>query len=284
MQINPVIEKELKTKMRGWKAPALITAYLGFLFLVVIFYFLILYDDGYYGMRNIISEVAVSLYNTLAFLQLLLILFITPIITGGAISSERERQTLDLLLCTDFSALKIVIGKIFVSIAHVMLLVIASFPILGIVFLYGGVGITDILLLFVFYILVAVMTASVGVFYSTIFKKTIISIVLTYITLGVFILGTLISFLIITEVTMDYYFTAEWYHFMLFFAPNPFYGFGTVLENTATGYGLFYGFVSLANSDGGVPIIKALGVNSIFNIVLSYSLIKLSAKRIRRLK
>ena len=46
----------------------------------------------------------------------------------------------------------------------------------------------------------------------------------------------------------------------------------------------FYGFVSLANSDGGVPIIKALGVNSIFNIVLSYSLIKLSAKRIRRLK
>ena len=30
MQINPVIEKELKTKMRGWKAPALITAYLGF--------------------------------------------------------------------------------------------------------------------------------------------------------------------------------------------------------------------------------------------------------------
>ena len=32
MQINPVIEKELKTKMRGWKAPALITAYLGFYF------------------------------------------------------------------------------------------------------------------------------------------------------------------------------------------------------------------------------------------------------------
>ena len=65
-----------------------------------------------------------------------------------------------------FSAFKIVIGKIFVSIAHVMLLVIASFPILGIVFLYGGVGITDILLLFVFYILVAVMTASVGVLFN----------------------------------------------------------------------------------------------------------------------
>ncbi len=52
MQINPVIEKELKTKMRGWRAPALITAYLGFLFLVVIFYFLIYHDNGDYGSQT----------------------------------------------------------------------------------------------------------------------------------------------------------------------------------------------------------------------------------------
>lgn len=284
MQINPVIEKELKTKMRGWKAPALITAYLGFLFLVVIFYFLILYDDGYYGMRNIISEVAVSLYNTLAFLQLLLILFITPIITSGSISLERERQTLDLLLCTDFSALKIIIGKIFVSIAHIMLLVTASFPILGIVFLYGGVGIGDIILLFLFYILVAVMVASIGVFYSTVFKKTIVSIVMTFITLGIFTVGSVIALFIFSEVIMGSYGSMKWYEVMIISAANPFYGFGTVLENTVTGYGLLSALVEFASYDGGVPVIKALGANSIFNIVLSCLLIKLSSKRLRKLK
>lgn len=279
MQINPVIEKELKTKMRGWRAPALITAYLGFLFFVVFIYFLIYQENRRYGSQVLIPEIVVSLYNTIAFIQLLLILFITPIITGGAISSERERQTLDLLLCTDFSALKIIIGKIFVSIAHIMLLVTASFPILGIVFLYGGVRIWDVILLFIFYIIIAVMTASIGVFYSTVFKKSIVSIVMTYLTLGFFIVGTAIALLI-----YDYLYRLNWYDIMFFLTPNPFYGFGIVIEDTLTDYGLLDLFVEVAVYRGGVPVITALGANSIFNIALSICLIMLSARRLRRLK
>lgn len=279
MQINPVIEKELKTKMRGWRAPALITAYLGFLFFVVFIYFLIYQENRRYGSQVLIPEIVVSLYNTIAFIQLLLILFITPIITGGAISSERERQTLDLLLCTDFSALKIIIGKIFVSIAHIMLLVTTSFPILGIVFLYGGVRIWDVILLFIFYIIIAVMTASIGVFYSTVFKKSIVSIVMTYLTLGFFIVGTAIALLI-----YDYLYRLNWYDIMFFLTPNPFYGFGIVIEDTLTDYGLLDLFVEVAVYRGGVPVITALGANSIFNIALSICLIMLSARRLRRLK
>ncbi|AUG57764.1 ABC transporter permease [Acetivibrio saccincola] len=284
MQINPVIEKELKTKMRGWRAPALITAYLGFLFFVVFIYFLIYQENRRYGSQVLIPEIVVSLYNTIAFIQLLLILFITPIITGGAISSERERQTLDLLLCTDFSALKIIIGKIFVSIAHIMLLVTASFPILGIVFLYGGVRIWDVILLFIFYIIIAVMTASIGVFYSTVFKKSIVSIVMTYLTLGFFIVGTAIALLIYSELILDYLYRLNWYDIMFFLTPNPFYGFGIVIEDTLTDYGLLALFVEAAIYRGGVPVITALGANSIFNIALSICLIMLSARRLRRLK
>ena len=284
MQINPVIEKELKTKMRGWRAPALITAYLGFLFFVVFIYFLIYQENRRYGSQVLIPEIVVSLYNTIAFIQLLLILFITPIITGGAISSERERQTLDLLLCTDFSALKIIIGKIFVSIAHIMLLVTASFPILGIVFLYGGVRIWDVILLFIFYIIIAVMTASIGVFYSTVFKKSIVSIVMTYLTLGFFIVGTAIALLIYSELILDYLYRLNWYDIMFFLTPNPFYGFGIVIEDTLTDYGLLALFVEAAIYRGGVPVITALGANSIYNIALSICLIMLSARRLRRLK
>ena len=284
MQINPVIEKELKTKMRGWRAPALITAYLGFLFFVVFIYFLIYQENRRYGSQVLIPEIVVSLYNTIAFIQLLLILFITPIITGGAISSERERQTLDLLLCTDFSALKIIIGKIFVSIAHIMLLVTASFPILGIVFLYGGVRIWDVILLFIFYIIIAVMTASIGVFYSTVFKKSIVSIVMTYLTLGFFIVGTAIALLIYSELILDYLYRLNWYDIMFFLTPNPFYGFGIVIEDTLTDYGLLFLFVEASFYRGGVHVITDLGANSIFNIALSICLIMLSARRLRRLK
>lgn len=284
MQINPVVEKELKTKMRGWKAPALITGYLVFLFLIVVLYFLVFFGDGYHMSRDIAPVITIEVYNILALFQLFLILFITPIITGGSISSERERQTLDLLLCTDFSTFKIIAGKIFVSIAHIMLLLVASLPVLGVVFLYGGVEIKDILLLFLFYIVVAIMTASIGVFYSTIFRKTIISIVFTYITLGIFIIGTIVALFIWVDLIMDYTFNERWYHFTLFLFSNPFYGFGSIIENTATNYGFLGLFVELANISGNKLIVKSWVINVVFNISLACFLFFLSAKKIRRLK
>ncbi|MDQ2087191.1 ABC transporter permease [Herbivorax sp. ANBcel31] len=282
MQVNPVIEKELKTKMRGWKAPALITLYLAFLMFVFFLHFA--FNNNMYVGRDLTPRIAVNAYNTLAFFQLLLILFITPIITGGAISSERERQTLDLLLCTDFSTLKIILGKIFVSIAHIMLLVTASLPILGIVFIFGGVEIKDILLLFFFYIVVAIMTASIGIFYSTIFKKTIISIVMTYITLGIFVVGTVIFIIIWFELIIGYRGEPEWYQFMVFLFPNPFYGFGSIIENTVSGYGFFSVFVEMANGGRNSVPVKSWVINTGFNIILSCLLILFSARKIRRLK
>jgi len=164
MQINPVIEKELKTKMRGWKSPALITAYLGFLGLFIFFYFLTNNQLSRYGMEYFNPRVALNSYNTLAAVQLILILMITPAMTAGAISGERERQTLDLLLCTNLSTFSVVTGKIFVSIAHILLLITASLPIMGTVFLFGGVGIGDLLLLFAFYLTTALMLGSIGIF------------------------------------------------------------------------------------------------------------------------
>lgn len=71
---------------------------------------------------------------------------------------------------------------------------------------------------------------------------------------------------------------------LCFLTPNPFYGFGIVIEDTLTDYGLLDLFVEAAIYRGGVPVITALGANSIFNIALSICLIMLSARRLRRLK
>ena len=46
-------------------------------------------------------------------LETLQVVFLAPALTAGAISLEREKQTLDLLVVTPISSLAIVIGKLF---------------------------------------------------------------------------------------------------------------------------------------------------------------------------
>ena len=52
MQVNPIIEKEIKTKMRGWKSPTLLTVYLLLLGVVVYLLFLSFGYGGRYGMPS----------------------------------------------------------------------------------------------------------------------------------------------------------------------------------------------------------------------------------------
>lgn len=290
MQINPVVEKELKIKMRGWKAPALITVYLGFLGIVVLLSFLpaMLVED--YSMHTFNPRMAVGAYTALAFIQFFMIMFIMPALTGGAISSERERQTLDLLLCTNFSPLSIITGKIFVSISHIMLLISASLPIMATVFLFGGIGFTDLLFLFAFYLVTALMIASIGIFYSTVFKKSTISIVVTYITLLFLLGGTVVIFGIWAVFTFSGRNSGDptAKDVMSFLFANPMYGFVSVLGNTENGI-LFDISRQISRAGGAVP--KVLGlevkpwmVNILFNVFVTVVFVLLSARKIKPLK
>lgn len=284
MKINPVIEKELKTTMRGWRAPLLVSFYLGFLLLVIYLYFLANDQMYTYGYQSFNPRVAINAFNTLALFQLFLLLFITPVLTGGAISSERERQTLDLLLCTSFPTYKIVLGKIFVSIANILLLIAASLPIMGIVFVFGGVGISNLILLFFFYVITALMLGSLGIFYSTIFKKTIVAIVMTYLTIGFFTIGTYIIMGIYYLIFQRFSSSPDYYQLIAFLTTNPLFGFGSVIENTATNNSVFGALVSLATADKSNIIIKAWMINLTFDVLFSALLIYLSSWKLKPVK
>jgi len=285
MKINPVIEKELKTTMRGWRAPLLILFYLGFLLLVMYLYFLANDQLSTFGYQQFNPRVAINAFNTLALFQLFLLLFITPILTGGAISGERERQTLDLLLCTSFPTYKVILGKIFVSIAHILLLITASLPIMGIVFMFGGVDIPNLILLFVFYVITALMLGSLGIFYSTIFKKTIVAIVMTYLTIGFLTIGTYIIMALYFFFFHRFDASPNFYQLTGFLFANPFFGFGTVIENTATNNSIFGALVSLAKGDfsANVPV-KSWMINLGFDVLFSALLISISAWKLKPVK
>lgn len=201
---NPVLESELKVRMRGWRAAMAVTVYIGIMLLIAYIYFKTTLNSMIrYGGYNFVSQTAgLQVYSVLAVLQFALIILVTPAQTAGAISAEREKQTLDLLLCTRISSIGIIFGKLFSSLSFILLLIIGSIPLFSLVFLFGGVTPGDVAMLFLFYMITAFAVGSIGIFCSAVFKRTVTAAVTAYIT--IFVLG-------IVTVMLGVYMLANYY-------------------------------------------------------------------------
>lgn len=188
---NPVMAREARVRMRGWRAPALISLYAGLLGSIVLFFLYITVHVERGGFSPTIGGV---LYGFLAFAQGALLVFSAPGLTAGAISGERERQTLDLLLITHMSPLKVVVGKLGAALGFTLLLMVASLPVYGILFLFGGVSLLRLAMTALVYVATVVLLGSVGVYFSAVFKRTQAAVVASYGTsfgwmIGVMVLG-----------------------------------------------------------------------------------------------
>ncbi len=169
IRVNAVLGKELTTRMRGWRAAAIITAYLTLLATVSL---LLLASGGTPQSYGDAANLGRGLFQALAGLQMALIIFITPASTADAISGERQRQTLELLLVTRLSAFSIVLGKLLAGLAFDVLLILCSLPLFSLVFLFGGVGVDQVLSLFVVFLATTLLLGSMALFVSTVMRRS----------------------------------------------------------------------------------------------------------------
>lgn len=192
---NPVLVKEVKLRFRSMKS---FTGILFYLIAMSIFVFgYIFVTTAFTGTGFFRPDQSFLLFGLLTYIQLGLILFITPGLTAGSISTEREKQTLNMLLTTSQSSLQIIIGKLSSSIAFLVLMLIAGLPIYSLVFLFGGISPGQLGLIFLFFFLTMVTVGSIGVMFSTIIRKTIVAMIATYGTM-IFLAGVTAFFFIIT--------------------------------------------------------------------------------------
>ncbi|WP_270182562.1 ABC transporter permease [Alkalihalobacillus sp. CinArs1] len=176
--LNPVLNKEFKLRLRSFKS------YLGILIYLIVlgsigigFIFLTTMNArmGYFR-----PEESRVMFMVLSMVQLGLILFMTPGLTAGVISGERERQTLNMLLTTKQSSGSIIVGKLLSSLSFLLLIIVASLPLYSITFLFGGVAPRTILATFGLYMITILTIGSLGVMFSTLIRKTIVSMITTY--------------------------------------------------------------------------------------------------------
>ncbi|QUI23116.1 hypothetical protein HZI73_12825 [Vallitalea pronyensis] len=216
--MKSIILKEAKIRMRTWKTVGMITAYIILLGLTVV---LMLYNQVYNrnGLINF-SNNFTEVFIAITIVQVLMISFIVPIITAGSISLEREKQTLDILLSTHLRPMSIIMGKLMTSISQVLLLIVASLPIFSFVFLFGGINLISILYLVLFYVVISIFFGALGVFFSVIFKKTLTSIVMTYLVMIVLTVGTLIGTALYIDMTRAHHYYEHVTFWPLYFNPG----------------------------------------------------------------
>jgi ABC-2 type transport system permease protein len=219
--VNPVLNKEFKLRFRNFKS------FLGLLFYLLALGVLII---GFVFIESLNNnqgffkpDQSREMFMILSILQLALVLFITPGLTAGVISSERERQTLNIMLTTAQSSTSIIISKLISSISYLLLLIIASLPLYSIVFLFGGISPTQMLMTIGFYSFTIITFGSLGVLFSTLIRKTIVAMVTSY---GVTLFlagGTAFLTLILMQLNHGYMNPAQP-------TPNPFPYFTAMLN------------------------------------------------------
>jgi len=136
------------------------------------------------------ATIGQALFTGLLLVETILVAVLAPAFTTGAISLEREKQTLDLLVTTPLSSLGLVVGKLGSALAYVFLLIFASLPMAAVVFLFGGVGPDDLLRAYVLLICFAIGFGAIGLFISAVVKRTQVATVLTYLTILALTAGT----------------------------------------------------------------------------------------------
>jgi ABC-type transport system involved in multi-copper enzyme maturation permease subunit len=188
--------KELRGRMRGPRAFIGVTLYLAVLAASAVLVYTVQRDlagaQVSFGGGNpyVSAQVGQALFTALLFIQVLLVVFLAPAATSGAISLEREKQTLDLLAATPVSTMGIVIGKLASALAFVVVLIVASIPLTAMVFLFGGVAPEDVLRGYVVLIVTAIGFGSVGLLLSTLTRRTQTATVLTYLAVLILTVGT----------------------------------------------------------------------------------------------
>jgi ABC-type transport system involved in multi-copper enzyme maturation permease subunit len=198
--ITAIAVKDLRGRMRGRRTFVIVTIYL--VLLAAFGWMLERMNEeqlalGFCGARDIrgcgvgwggqaaiyaSSAVGRGIFVGLMQLLSLMVIVLAPASTATAISGERERQTLDLLAVTPISSLAIVLGKLLSALAWVFVLILASIPITSLVFVFGGVAPDDILRGYAVLLATALGMGAIGLFFSTVVRRTGASTSLTYVT------------------------------------------------------------------------------------------------------
>lgn len=189
-QPNPIVIKELRGRMRGGRPYLILSSYLLGLSLICFGVLRIFEAQARSGAMIVSAHVGQGLFTALALALTLLITFLTPALTAGAISGEREQLTYDLLIATPLRPGRILSGKLIAALWYVLLLTFAVVPLGSVVLLFGGVAPRDLLKALVLLLLTMLASGMLGLLCSAVARRTMRATIMAYLIIMALIGGS----------------------------------------------------------------------------------------------
>ncbi|MGB9606899.1 MAG: ABC transporter permease [bacterium] len=182
---NPVLLREMRARAKGKRGFVVHILFLTFFLLIFLpsYYFVLREETPWAGNDLVFTALLVSLLCFTA--------VASPAFSSGSITGEREQKTLAFLLVLPLKPETIVSGKILSSFFFSALLLTTTLPFLFLAFTVGGIDGRRFLLAFILILISSLFFSALGLFFSSLSKRTASATAITYGVIIALLFGTL---------------------------------------------------------------------------------------------
>jgi ABC-2 type transport system permease protein len=179
---NPMILKELRQRLRERRAWLLPTLYLLVLAGTVSFAYYGITDPEMGGNQEEVqgADIGELIFLTVVITQMVVLLFMAPVFSAGSLTIEKEQRTFSGLLTSLLTAPQIWWGKFFAALLYLLLLLFSALPLLSLSLAFGGVDPIQILEAVGSTVLVLASICSLGLWCSSMFRRSVHSTAACY--------------------------------------------------------------------------------------------------------
>jgi ABC-2 type transport system permease protein len=179
---NPMILKELRQRLRERRAWLLPTLYLLVVAGTVSFAFYGATDPDMAGGRGELqgADIGEILFLTVIVTQMVVLLLMAPVFSAGSLTIEKEQRTFAGLLTSLLTAPQIWWGKFVAALLYLLLLLFSALPLLSLSLAFGGVDPIQLLKAVASTILVLASICTVGLWCSSMFRRSVHSTAAAY--------------------------------------------------------------------------------------------------------
>lgn len=144
MFVGPVFTREFTIAPRRLRVYVARSVYVGSLLGLMVIAWLML--TGTQLVRDVgdLARFGTIVFQILAPLQLVVAVFFSAVLAASAVSQEKDRRTLILLLLTNLSNSELVLGKLLASLLGMLVLLVAAAPLFMASILLGGISFSQV--------------------------------------------------------------------------------------------------------------------------------------------
>lgn len=185
---GPFWNKELRVSSRQKRNYLLRASYI---ILLLIFVATAWFDVAVFGgsliyQKSRLAAAGLKITTTIIWFQFYALQVVAILLFCNSLSDEIYHRTLGVLLTTPVSSFQIVAGKLLSKLIQIFLLLAISLPLLAIIRIFGGVPWSYILSSLCIIFAAVFFAGSLTMFFSLLFRRIHVVIILTFSVLGVF--------------------------------------------------------------------------------------------------